>query len=182
MSSFRGKTVAFAAAFIVVAALGGQASAATAAGPSPCKAGQATHGCTRAWVSAGCNQFKSLVKATLGIEPTAATRHKTPGGPTALSCGFTLPGSDEFAFIFAPSGATPAIFAGVEAAQPNHVVGCQAAADPFDASTYENNGDQQVITNIPMAYVRRGATAYSAAGFSVAKLSAFMKQLVAAYH
>jgi hypothetical protein len=48
---------------------------------------------------------------------------------------------------------------------------------------YENGVIQDVITNIPAAYVRRGGTAYSAAaGFSAAQLSAFMKQLVATYH
>lgn len=211
MSSLKGKTVALAAAFIVVAALGGQASAATAAGPLPCKPGQATHGCTRAWVLAGCNQFKPLVQAALGIAPTAATRYKVPGGPTELSCGFTMPGAEEFSFMFVPGGATTASFAKIEAAQQAHIVGCQAAADPFDASTqtpaalpnhvpigdqafvyypcpggfvaYENGVIQDVISNIPAAYVRRGGTAYSAAaGFSATQLSAFMKQLVATYH
>jgi hypothetical protein len=197
--------VAFAAGMTLVVALG--ATAATAA-PVPCKPGQATKGCTRAWVSAGCNQFKPLVKSTLGIAPTSATRYKTPSG---LSCGFKVPGLDDFGFIFAPSGATATIFASIEAAQQAHIVGCQAAANPFDSSTqtpaatpkrlpgvgdqafvyfpcpggfiaYENNGDQQVITNIPSAYVRRGSTAYSAAaGLSAAQLSAFMKLLVATY-
>ncbi|MCU1677343.1 MAG: hypothetical protein JWM93_2101 [Frankiales bacterium] len=209
MRSFTGKAVAFAAAIVVVCAFGAAASAAPQ-GLAPCKAGAATSGCTRAWVSAGCDQFKSLVKATLGAAPTSATRSRR-GSPRDLICGFKLPGDEDFAFIFASSGATAAVFASVKAAQPAHIVGCQAAADPFDASTqtkaalpkalsgigdqafvyypcpggfvaYENSGDQQVLTNVPSAYARRGATSYSATGANAAQLSAFMRQLLATYH
>jgi hypothetical protein len=208
MRLFNGKAVACAAAFIVVGTFGVTASAALQ-GVAPCKAGQATGGCARAWVSAGCNQFKPLVKSALGVTPTGATRSKK-GSPRDLICGFTLPGDDDFSFIFASSGATAGIFASVEAAQQNHIVGCQAAADPFDSSTqtkaappralsgigdqafvyypcpggfvaYENSGDQQVLTNVPIAYARRGATSYTATGANVARLSAFMRELLATY-
>jgi hypothetical protein len=208
MRSFTGKAGAFAAAFIVVGTFGATASAAPQ-GLAPCKPGEATSGCTRVWVSAGCDQFKSLVKSTLGVAPTSATRSKR-GSPRDLICGFKLPGGEDFAFIFASSGATAAIFASVKAAQPAHIVGCQAAADPFDSSTqtkaappkalsgvgdqafiyypcpggfvaYENSGDQQVLTNVPSSYARRGATSYSATGANAAQLSAFLRQLLATY-
>jgi hypothetical protein len=208
MRLFTGKAVAFAAAIVVVCAFGATASAAPQ-GLAPCKAGQATSGCTRAWVSAGCDQFKSLVKATLGVAPTSATRSMR-GGPLHLICGFKLPGNEDFSFIFASSGATAAIFAAQKAGQQDHIVGCQAAADPFDSSTqtkaappkalsgvgdqafvyypcpggfvaYENSGDQQVLTNVPSAYARRGATSYTATGANAAQLAAFMRQLLATY-
>jgi hypothetical protein len=209
MRLFNGKAVAYAAAIVAVCAFGATASAATL-GAVPCKPGEATSGCTRAWVSAGCDQFKALVKSTLGVAATSATRSKR-GSPRDLICEFKLPGADDFGFVFASSGASAAIFASIKAAQPAHIVGCQAAADPFDASTqtkaappktlsgvgdqafvyypcpggfvaYENSGDQQVITNIPSAYARRGATSYSAAWSNASQLAAFMRQLLATYH
>jgi hypothetical protein len=212
VNSFRLKVAAFAAGLALVAALGGVGTA-SAASAAACKAGKASTAaapCTRAWVAAGCNQFVPLVKSAFAASVTAPVRFKTPGGPTVLNCGFTVDGAkNAFGFLFVPRGATPAIFAGVQAGEQMHIVGCQAT-QVWDAATqtpaaaakplpgvgdqsfvhyacpggfvaYENSGDQQVLTNIASAYVRRGATAYTSGSANVAALKVFMKQLVARY-
>jgi hypothetical protein len=98
MSSFKGKAVAFAAALIVVAAIGAQASAAPPKKARPfCAMGKVTTKAKPCQVNpafgkTGCKVFEATVTALAG-SPALAGQNR--GGPTALGCFFIISGTKQ---------------------------------------------------------------------------------------